>query len=355
MTHPRANPATLGCIVLTAIAAALGGCEAAPEHANRPPPPKPDDVEAVFGPREPTPDPDAPGRVVIAIHRLTMRLDDPADDAWALVDESAFPPLTQTVWNANGMRFGILEGADLAAFSDALPAVAGFERSQLVPGKHPTPLVAAPRQRDPITVDLTIPPRAVREETLRGGRIRMLAQFTPRDPDGDPARGVTAQLTPHHHVPKVRLTPADPFEAQLDGRVFTELALRAELPVGKMLVIGLYRPPAPPAAPAEEDADPADTDGPQISASPQRPAALAQADTDTPTTDPPAPADPTADPDTPQTEPAPTPPLPANLGRAMLAGRRHNRDVQLMVIISAEPPRAAPAAAGAAGGDAPPR
>ncbi len=286
-------------------------------------------------------------RAVVSVHRLDLPLERSVDEAWALVDEAAFPPITRTVWNANGLRVGVMNGdpQSLAAFVEALPGVAGIQRSHLAPGEYPTPLIAAPRQPEPIKIDLTIPPRAVREEFIRGGRIQLLTHMVARAADGSPGDGIRVEVTPHHHIPQVRLTPPDPQVAMLDGRLFTELTLRAELPPGKTLVIGLYTPPAPPGnAPA-----PGSAPAPEVIPN-DVPGGEPEPESDARISAMPSEAEPLSDEPKPEDAEEPAPPgppqVPAHLGRALLTGKRYNRAMQMMILISPEMP------AGSTRGDA---
>jgi len=325
------------CLLTLLLPLLLPACEQPPKQ-----PPVPTTGEGVFRER----DPDGQDRrrpLIVAVHRLDLLLEDSAAEAWNLVDEDTFPPLTRTVWHANGLRPGMLAGRDLDRFANALPGLIRVSRSQLAPGDHHAVLLTAPKPPEPIIVDLTIPPRAVREVPIRSGRIQLLARLEALSPDGSADAGVRVELTPHQYVPQITLTPRDPFEQRLDGRVFKELTLRADVPPSRMLVVGLYRP-EPPAAPEEDEqpdepGEPAPAGDTRIAAAPPPPGEQAQpddADAEAPDR---GTGDDTNDEEDAQeeAEQAGPPPLPPNLGRALFTGRRMNRNVQTMLLISAEP------------------
>jgi len=333
------------CLLTLLLNLLLPACEQPPSQ-----PPVPTTGEGVFRDR----DPDGQARrrpLIVAVHRLDLLLDDSAAEAWDLVDQEAFPPLTRTVWHANGLRPGMLAGRDLDRFANALPGLIRVSRSQLAPGDHQAVLLTAPKPPEPIIVDLTIPPRAVREVPIRSGRIQLLARFEALSPDGSADAGLRVELTPHQYVPQITLTPRDHLEQRLDGRVFKELTLRADVPPSRMLVVGLYRP-EPPAAPGEDEQpdepdDPAPAEEARIAAAPPPPGQQARpddADAEAPDR---GTGDQTNDEQDAQeeAEEAGPPPLPPNLGRALFTGRRMNRNVQTMLLISAEPgpPPEAPA------------
>src|SRR5690606_13280277 len=201
--------------------------------------------------------------------------------------------------------------------------------------EHPTPIRRTPRLVGSVTVDLTIPPSAVREEEVTGGRLQLLARLTL-----DPAGRMVIDLIPHHHVPKLTLQPRTALEKELDGRMFNELALRAYIPQGAVLVVGLYRPwpkpeetaepelpiaPVPPAEPAKPGApEPGVPGGPAIPGVPGAPVLGQRVEAAQPT----------------EAAPAPTiapPPLYNNLGRAFFADLRGRQPVQTIMLATVEP------------------
>jgi hypothetical protein len=269
----------------------FAGCAAQPEPA-APPLPRLAEVrgDAEERAREIIPEsPDAPWAMA-SFQAIDLPLDQPTDDAWALVNEDAFPALTRGVWNANGLRIGVLPRQNLDAFIRALPPASGIERQQLWGSERPTPIRRAPRIRGPVGIDLTIPPASVREEEVVGGRLQLLARLSRGD-----GSTMALDLVPHHHVPRLTLEVREAAEKELDGRIFNELALRSQLPSHMVLVVGLYRP-WPQAEPMSE-AEGAAGESPAV-------------------------------------EP---PPLPNQLGRAFFASARLGRLVQTILIATIEP------------------
>ncbi len=355
-TPPTARPplkAARGFAALSLITAAflaLSGCSATPT------PTAPEPRATIENIRS-----DAPQRAeelagdqfqlrgLASFQQLQIPLEQPTDDAWSVVDESAFPAITRGVWNANGLRIGLLPRARLKAFMDRLPPITGMGRSQLVGSEHPSPILRTPRLRGVVDVDLTIPPMPLRIEPVTGGRLQMLARLT-RDDRGS----LVVDLLPHHHVPQLKLpdirrigdeyvvVPRDAMEKSLDGRVFDELALRADIPAGSLLVIGLYRPwpetpegtPAPPPiVPPDLVAPPPQLEGEQVAT----PAPDAEAGAGPRGDD--APAEPGTPPAT-APEPPPiveAPPLPNHLGRALFAGVALGQPQQTVLLIAVEP------------------
>lgn len=268
-------------------------------------------------------------RGLASFQEIMLPLERPTDEAWKVVDESAFPALTRGVWNQNGLRIGLLSRDKVAEFVKRLPPATGMGQSELMGSEHPTPILRTPRLRGYATIDLTIPPMPVREEEVTGGRLQLLARLT-RDHRG----ALVVDLLPHHHVPKLDFKVRDALEKELDGRIFEELTLRAEVPGNALLVIGLYRPwPVPP---AEEAPAPQPIVTPEMLPQPTEGGQVATAQ--------PAPEEKE---EVPATAALPGPPLPNHLGRALLAGMKLGKPQQTVLIIAVEPlggagPRFAP-------------
>ncbi len=305
----------------------LAACGTSPEQDL----PRVDEMTPTYRPPvppQPAPDQQAAPRIFASIQRLDIPLRHPTDPIWAQVDEQSVPMLTRAVWHRNGMRVGTLSHARWAAFADALPATFGVQRAALSPTALPVAVRTSPRLGAPIQVDLTVPPRTVREAVARGGRIKLLAKLSARP--GGPAY---IELTPHHYVPgnnlprvvrdgdSFKVIPRTSEEKALDGRTYDDLKLSVELPPGQMLVVGLYWPWSDPrvvnyaqemieAEASAERVDREATDAgviePQIDAVDDLP------------------------------DYAPPPPIQQHLGRALFTGARMGQPLQMLLVIEVE-------------------
>ncbi|MEM6394416.1 MAG: hypothetical protein AAF797_16740 [Planctomycetota bacterium] len=222
---------------------------------------------------QPTPDPELPAtRAVVSITRTLLPIDDPLDTAWSLVNEDVFPTLTTAVYANNGIRLGVLNRNRLDEFIAALPTPLNTSGGTLLASDHPVPILRSPRLRQPLPVDLTIPPMIHRGLTLERGQAQILAKATT-----SPSGKTRLELLPHHYLPKPSLTPRSPLDKDLDGRLIAELTTRIALPPGHIIVLGLTPPPAPPPAPLPPAPEPepstTPTDGEAIcEAPPESPA-----------------------------------------------------------------------------------
>ena len=247
------------------------------------------------------------GRARLEAQTIYFSIDRPVDEIWGLVDTAAFPALTSGVWRMNGIRVGLLPVGRLGDFDEALGA---YETGSAVAigRRHPLPLRVVERFEPGTFVDLTIPPYSRRVDVLRGGRLQLLAAAEP----AESGAVVRVTLKPHHFVPRATLTPRDPLEKSLDGRVYDELALRIPLPADQLLVIGLDWPEAPqtpePVEEADGEADDADA--------------------------PPEAADVFGDDRAIQFSPAT---IPKHFGRGLLLQRRVGGWMQLLIVLKATP------------------
>ena len=234
-----------------------------------------------------------------AVRTVTLPLDRPLEAAWAELDETILPPLSRAVWNANGLRVGLLDASDAGGFGDALGTPDDVGRQNLVVIDRPTVLRESPPLRADFVADLTRPPAAPRLETFTRGRARLLISARPA------GGGATLRLTPQHFVPRTTLTARHPLEKLLDGRVFDELAIEINLSPGTALVVGYslpvaLRPPAP-----DESVEP-----------------------NTPTT---GPNDPDAPPPDLNLDPVD---LPLDLGRALMTAGKSRREQQRLIVLT---------------------
>lgn len=342
MKNPSTHRRRRSWLLLVA-AVFSGGCASNPRQTELPPPPdaKLDEIRSdaeqramrIIPPQANVP------HAVASFQRVDLPLDVPTDAAWSFVDEGAFPALTRGAWNANGLRIGLLQSRNVDKFVKALPPAIGLSRQQLFGGEHPTPVIRTPRLRGDATIDLTVPPMAVHEIAVTGGRLQLLARLV-----YDDRSTLVLDLVPHHHVPKLTLEPRSALEKELDGRIFEELALRTEIPQNAMLVVGLYRPwPQPDPNQPQEQVVP---EGGQLAVDGNRlqlggaPAVEGSPDTGGPM-DEAAIGNPALDPRREEMAPDPAavepPPLPNHLGRALFAAQRFNRPLQMLMLITIEP------------------
>ena len=288
----------------------LPGCEMPPPEGSTPPQSyqpdqtitPPDDSEVVLG---------------ALIHRIDMPLDVSLDECWAQVDEQAVPVLMHGMWQVNGLRIGILHAQDAVKFAEALPTINGESRAKLFSSHYPTAVRSTPRLREPVNVDLTVPPRSPTLYRARDGKLQLLVRIG-RSENGQ----VFVEVTPHHYKPKPDLIPRNPLEKQLDGRVFRELS--ALLPVSEdtAIVIGLYRPwPEPPTETVEEETT-------EI-LEPQTPD-----DSDTSTEVVTEDIEVTTEASTEKAVEPTAPPIPDGLGRSLMTGTRAGQPIQIMMVIS---------------------
>lgn len=253
-------------------------------------------------------------RATIRAKRLLVPLNAPTDTAWAMTDETVLSTLMRGLWHANGLRLGVIPASDVRAFMESLPPILDIENIQIISTDDPAPLLAAPPLRRPVVVDLTVPPRSVREERIEGGRVQMLVRSM-RDRRGQ----LYIELIPHHYKPEVSLLPRSPLEKMLDGRVFQELSVQLPVMPGQVIVLGLYRPwPAsasqpqhqrPPASEAEAESREASSESSDRTASSSGGFVWP--------------------------DPSLAPSLPPHLGQALWASSRAGSEVQALLIIEA--------------------
>ena len=123
------------CALLT------GGCETPPDQQL----PRIDEVRSRVNP------PSAPAgselprpRALVSIQQITLPLNAPTDTAWAAVDEALFPPVTRSVWNANGLRVGLIRHEALKDLAEALPVAYSIQNTQMLASTHPLPVRRSP-------------------------------------------------------------------------------------------------------------------------------------------------------------------------------------------------------------------
>ena len=258
----RAGGSRFGVLV-PLVAAAAGGCQAAPPGPPAARFPTLSDL-APAEPIRPPVDPAGPAEAAglsAAVTRVTLPLGVSLEPAWREVDEDVLPPLTRGVWRANGLRAGVLPADRLGAFLDGLPPVWEDRSFRVVKPDGPVLLRRSPPLVLPVFADLTVPPYAPRLEELLGHRAALLVEFS----EAPAAGGLDLRLTPLHQKPAASLYPRTAAEKEREGRAFVELALRLRVPRGDYAVLGLARdaaglptaaelaapPEAPPVAPTQ--------------------------------------------------------------------------------------------------------
>ena len=253
--------------ITVGVAAAISvllGCEASP------PPAEPIDRGVVFV------EPDLPesAREEIAarsapvrwlIRQTAIRLGTPTGDLWELTDESILPPISQAVWNGNGLRIGLLSASDAGDLADAFGEVIEIRDSQTVSFGYLDVLRESPPLSADFVADLTVPPGEVYKETFTNGRLRLLMSSKPL---GNGVARLT--LTPQHFRAKPSLQPRSPIEKIQDGRVFHELELEVDVRGDEAILLGLYRPTDVPTEDPEENA-PTESGDPPTTADSDRP------------------------------------------------------------------------------------
>jgi hypothetical protein len=260
------------------------------------------------------------------IHRVDLPLDVSLDSSWAVVDESAVPLRTRGMWQANGLRIGVLSAQDARTFAEALPNIHGESRAKLIGTPYPTSVRIAPRLLQPVTIDLTDPPKSTQLVQAHGGRLQLLAKIT-RDETGQ----AYLELTPHHYKPKVDLVPRSPLEKQLDGTVYTPLTARLPLTPNTAVVVGLYRPWPEPKE-AEESSGSANDPSEVVDEVADGAEATTESSDTTTMQDAPAPS--SSDQPSAIADPPSAPPIPDHLGKALMAGRRAGYEIQVIMVIS---------------------
>jgi len=233
--------------------------------------------------------------------------DDSLDAAWSVVDENVAAPVIVQAWRANGLRVGILEEASLEAFTQNLPPALTTRRGQVATERDdPSALHRSPPLTQPLTVDVTVPPLAPRHETIARGHVQILAKLSRED---SPGAIMLAELMPHHHLERTTLLrQRQPHEKLLDGRIFEELTLPLTLQPTDRVVIGLYRKLTEPDMGVTEETE--ESEDKEEADEAEDDAAVDDLETV----------------------------LPWDMGRQLLTGRRMQRHVQVLLVISFEPP-----------------
>ncbi len=262
-----------------------------------------------------------------------LPLNAPTDRAWALTDEDVLPADLRALWNANGLRIGMLREAKWEAFRGALnrqeknaPAHAGVtvqNRAAFAVRPFPEPLHrggALPRGLQ-LPLDRTLPPLAPKitlMETFAGDRLQLLGQAAFLNGKLD-----TLTLTPHLHRPAPVLVidpekgPPKAWEKEIQGQLISALAAQIRPRAGELIVVGFHRPWAM-ELPPETAAGNANPGGPSGEKTAPK---TGEKD------------GPPADPGEALVLSATPPPLTLTLGRALFTAFRDGTEVQVLLVI----------------------
>ena len=321
----------VGCVGAVTMTLALTGCASSDGGAQRVEDlPKLSEVRPRVQKKRQPPTSSLPTgpRVNALVEQLDVPLKQPLHEAWSMVDESVLPRVSRGVWQANGLRIGTLDSDEVDRFLNVLPRTLATHRRRIIGTKHPTPLRRTDRLRRAYTLDMTVPPRPVKEASVRGGELRLLARMSVGR-----MNQVQLDLLPHHFKREFSVRPRHPEKAALDGRIFNELGVSLDLTRDKVLVLGLHRD-----WPNEEDIKEAQQENQQeqrLAEMKQSADGDAQQDGDE--------EDESADnapPPRPETIPqrfGEPPTLPYHLGRALMTMQRANQEAQVIMLISARP------------------
>lgn len=267
------------------------------------------------------------------IHRIDLPLDVSLDPSWLAVDESIVPLRTHGMWQANGLRIGILSAEQAPDFADTLPSILGESRAKLIGSPHPSPVRSTPRLIQSVAIDLTDPPKSPEVFRAHGGRLQLLAKIT-RDETGQ----AYLELTPHHYKRKADLVPRSPLEKQLDGQVFTPLTAHLPLTPNTAVIVGLHRPWPEPKDSADPTPDQQDTPIEDASAQTStvktgQDPAPDSAET-TPITENETATDEQASEEVTHNDQPQPPAIPNHLGKSLMTGKRAGKTTQVLIVIS---------------------
>ncbi len=294
----------LTTLLAVALCTCLLSCETTSPNANKAKP-----IVTNPTPAQAMGDPTVDKEVGAMINRLDMPLDVSLDDCWAQVDELEVPKLMHGLWQANGLRIGVLHAENAEAFAKALPPIYGESQAKLYSSHYPTAARSTPRLLEPVMVDLTVPPKSPTEYKAIDGRLQLLIRI------GRSETGLAfVELTPHHYKQKTDLIPRSPLEKQLDGRVFRELSALLPITTDTAIIIGLNRPwPEQDTSVTAEAAEDAEKN-------------TAVSETESESSEPEKPEFKVVD--------KRIPPVPEGLGKSLMTGIRAGQPTQMLMVIS---------------------
>lgn len=240
----------------------------------------------------------------------------------------------RAAWQANEMQVCRLNAAQLKAFYKAVDDGSSMRRKQHSIAKQKLRLETTPVLEEAVSIDWAAKPSLDQTTRLPAGRTLWLAdvKFQGELP--------TITLTPQHHWVKSTLLPRTPAQKILDGRIFHDLKLAAQLPPNTYLVIHWKQPqietpdasvnPQSPALPAvPQRSDTSNTPSEDLN-TPCPPAVDSPLDARAPVENP-----------TPENDASPPkdlfpfqlPPALPRLGRLLLTGDRAGKSLQLVIVI----------------------
>lgn len=246
--------------------------------------------------------------------RIELALDAATHEAWALTGTVGLPEPILERWHRNGLQIGHLDTEAWPDFEAQLPPIQNTRRANIfASSKHPHPLYTSPPLTKPIRVESTDPDESGQRDDsilIQRGQCQLLLETN------DGAAGKINTLTPYHHRPRLivplpKLNPNDHITQTgiLHGTIFHRLAMPTAAARDRLLVVGLYRPPAEPAESQTEDGEPED------------PATTNESPTNA------------GEPDQHEPQSTPPEPLPYHLGRQLFTARRLGRPIQILLLI----------------------
>lgn len=298
------------------------GCDSQPRT--------PDEVRRTELPKVINRRPDFPSdKAVLHVQAQTLFLRQDADisEAWSLVTSDGLDAEQVKVWRGNALRIGTMDAVTVGQFYDKLPRRNGGAKLQTIGvGREPVIFETTPTLERAVEIEALL--GSDRDETIRlpAGRMQLLIDVVVS------AEKVTAGLTPHHHWVSPTLTPRSPEEKAMDGRMFKELAMEADMTGDRYLVISWLAPEKK----REEKAM-------SVEETPGVPEATV-APTPLPTEPPgdgsvqsPTPPPPVIPPAPPSVSPFPDAVRKPKLGDVLLTGLRADRPLQMICIIRVPP------------------
>jgi hypothetical protein len=299
----------------------LTGCDATPEPQEQfPDLPK---VRTI----QPRNVPNERASLHIQAETIYLRLDADAGESWSYVTTQGLDAERVRLWRLNGLRVGTMNSVEVSQFYAKLPRTGGSKVLTIGVGREPIVIETTPRLER--AIDIAAMLGFDRDETVRlpAGKTQMLIDAAVTKD------AVIASLKPHHHWVEHSISPRTPQEKAMDGRVFRELELDADLTGDRFLVIA-WEPREPvkakPVAASRAVPDPAAS--PPVA--PPDPAVPSDPRLVPPAAPQPAPAPPR------EPTPPPAPPQLPRLGDIMFTGTRSEQAFQLICIMRIPPQRA---------------
>ncbi len=169
--------------------------------------------------------------------QLTIPLRANLDQAWELVHADRLSESMVALYQANGIRLGILEASQLSRWTRAIGPVVASRISQMVGLNQyaPVPPVAPTGQ---FQVKWEPQPGQSRSLVVNRGRLQFLAKLSGADQD----EAALLELVPYHSFGRrPTVIPDSQLQANLNGRRLGALTLSIQLKPQEFLVIGLER------------------------------------------------------------------------------------------------------------------